>query len=48
MPPKAFNTVDVVTTLGKFILTVIDTKVLAITNIGPLGLKLRRTLLLNL
>ena len=33
MTPKTFNPVDVVTDLGKFVLAVIDPKVLAITNI---------------
>ena len=34
MPPEAFDPVDVVTAFGKFIFAVIDTKVLAITNIN--------------
>jgi len=33
MPPKTFNPIDVVTALGKLVLTVIDTKVFSITNI---------------
>jgi len=34
MPPEAFNAVDVVAAFGKFVLTVIDTKVFAIANIN--------------
>lgn len=33
MAPKPFNTVDVVTTFGKLILAVVNTKVFTITNI---------------
>ena len=33
MPPDAFNTVDVVAAFGKFIFAMINTKVLAVTNI---------------
>ena len=33
MSPKTFNSVDVVAALGKFVLTVVNTKVLAVTNI---------------
>jgi hypothetical protein len=33
MPPEAFDTVDVVAACGKFIFTMIYTKVLAVTNV---------------
>ena len=34
MSPKTFNTVDVVTAFGKFIFTMINTKMLSVPNIN--------------